>query len=126
MILANGTDRFSCRRQKSSRTESWEVALPNLVTKWPSLNCDNILQPTWNVSSFLRPSTVDPTAASSISASHVSARNLKDPCPLSLIKALHKDFVDRSTCHGSYMEEKDGLIANDTYVEISHPMKCLP
>ena len=119
MILADGTARFSCRRQKSSRTESWGVALPNLVTEWPSLNCDNILQPTWNVSSFLRPSTVDPTAASSISASHVSARNLKAPCPPSLLKALHEDFVERSTWHKSYMEEKDGLIANDTYVEIS-------
>ena len=87
MILADGTARFSCRRQKSSRTESWGVALPNLVTKWPSLNCDNILQPTWNVSSFLRPSTVNPTAASSISASHVSARNLKAPL------FLHVGFV---------------------------------
>ena len=119
MILADSTARFSCRRQKSSRTESWGIALPNLVTEWPSLNCDNILQPTWNVSSFLRPSTVNRTAASSISASHVSARNLKAPCPPSLLKPLHKNFVDRSTWHGSYMEEKDGLIANDTYSEIS-------
>ena len=109
MILANGTARFSCRRQKSSRTESWGVALSNLVTEWPSLNYDNILQPTWNVSSFLRPSTVDPTAASSISASHVSSRNLKAPCPPSLLKALHENFVDRSTWHESYMEEKGGL-----------------
>ena len=119
MILADGTARFSCRRQKSSRTESWEVTLPNLVTEWPSLNSDNILQLTWNVSSFLRPSTVDPTAASSISASHVSARNLKAPCPPSLLKALHENFVDRFTWHKSYMEEKNDLIANDIYVEIS-------
>ena len=118
MILSDCTARFSCRREKSARTESWGVTLPNLVTEWPSLNCDNILQPTWNVSSFLRPSTDDPTAASSISASHVSARNLKAPCPPSLLKALHEGFVDRSTWHDSYMKEKDGLIANDTYVEI--------
>ena len=38
MILADGTARFSCRRQKSSRTESWGLTLPNLVTEWPSLN----------------------------------------------------------------------------------------
>ena len=124
MILADGTARFSCRRHKSPRIESGGMAPPNLVTQWSSLNCDNILHPTWNVSSFLRPSTVDPTAASSISASHVSARNFKTPCPPSLLKALHKNFVDRSTWHESYMEEKDGLIANDTYVEISLQEYC--
>ena len=66
--------------------------------------------------SALPPST---NRCSFISASHVSARNLKAPCPPSLLKALHEDFVDRFTWHDSYMEEKDGLIANDTYVEIS-------
>ena len=33
MILADGTARFSCRRQKSSRTKSWGVTLLNLVTE---------------------------------------------------------------------------------------------
>ena len=67
----------------------------------------------------LRLSTTAPLNASFISASHVSARNLKVPCPPSLSKALHKDFVDRLTWHESYIEEKDGLIANNNYVEIS-------
>ena len=35
MILDDGTARFSCRRQKSSRTKSWGVTLPNLITEWP-------------------------------------------------------------------------------------------
>ena len=95
------------------------MTLPNIVTEWPSLNCDHILQPTWNVSWFLHPSTTNPTTASFISASHVLARNLKAPCPLSLLKALLEDFVDRSTWYDSYMEEKNGLTANNTYVEIS-------
>ena len=123
-ITTDGTARFSCRRQKSSKTEFWGVALPNLVAEWPSLNCDHILQPTWNVSSFLRPSTaddppnasfisrgVDTATAEAICASHVSARNLQAPCPPSLSKTLHEDFVDHSTWHESYMEEKEGLIS---------------
>ena len=89
-----------------------------------ALNCNNILQPTCNVSSFLRPSTANTTNASFISASHVLARNLKAPCPTSLLKALHEDFVDRSSWHNSYMEEKHDLIANDTYVKISLQEHC--
>ena len=63
--------------------------------------------------------SVDTATAAIISASHVSARNLQAPCPPSLLKALHEDFVDHSTWHESYMEEEEGLIANDTYVVIS-------
>ena len=37
VILADGTARFSYRCQKSSRTESWGVTLPNLVTEQPDL-----------------------------------------------------------------------------------------
>ena len=54
-----------------------------------------------------------------VCASHVSVRNLKTPCPLSLLNALHEDYVDRSTWLDSYNKEKDTFIENDTYVEIS-------
>ena len=49
----------------------------------------------------------------------MSARNLKAPCPPSLLKALNEDFVDRSTWLDSYNEEKEVLLENDTCVEIS-------
>ena len=55
VILADGTAHFSCRSQNSARTKSWGVTLPNLVTEWLALNCDHVLQPTWNVFSFLHP-----------------------------------------------------------------------
>ena len=83
------------------------------------MSIDNVIQPTWNTSSFLRPATAAAFACAPISASHVSAQHLKAPCPPSLLKALNEDFVDRSTWLDSYNEEKNGLLENDTYVEIS-------
>ena len=95
------------------------MALPKLITEWPSMSVDNIIQPTWNPSSFLRPSTTAASASIPVYVSHVSARNLKAPCPPSLLKPLNEDFVDRSTWLDSYKEEKEGLLENGTYVEIS-------
>ena len=95
------------------------VTIPNLVTECPSLSCNNIIQTTWNVSSFLCPSTNTASASTFISASHVSAHNLKAPCTPSLLKALHKDFVEYSTWCDSYYKEKVGLLEKNTYVEIS-------
>ena len=118
MISDDGATHFSCQRQKSSRTELWGMALLNLVTEWPSLTCDNIIQSTWDVLLFLRPSTAARISALFISVSHVSAHNLKAPYPLSLLKALHEDFLDCSIWHDSYPEEKNGLIDNDTYMVI--------
>ena len=124
MIGRYGTAHFSCRRQRSSKAESWGVDIPNLVTEWPSLSCENIIHPNWNVSYFLRPPTNAVSASTFISAIHVSARNLKSPCPPSLLKPLHEDFVDLSTWRESYYEENDGLLENDTYVEISRQEYC--
>ena len=98
--------------------------IPNLVTEWPNLSCKKIIQPTWNVSYFLRPPTNAASVSTFISASQVSAYNLKSPRPSSLLKALCDDFVDRSTWRDSYYEEKDGLLENDTYVKISLQEYC--
>ena len=83
------------------------------------MSVENIIQPTWNPSSFLRPSTTAALASTTAYASHVSARNLKAPCPPLLLKALNEDFVDRSTWLDPYDKEKEGLLENDTYVKIS-------
>ena len=119
MIGCDGAAPFSYWRQRSSKAESWGVDIPNLVIEWPSLSCKNIIQPTRNVSSFIWPSTNAESASTFISARYVSARNLKAPCPTSLIKATHKSFADRSTWRDSYYKENDGLLENDMYVEIS-------
>ena len=95
------------------------VNITNLVTEWPILSCKNIIQTTWNVSSFLRPSTNAASAFTFISASHISAHNLKDPYPPSFLKALIKDFVDRCNRSESYYKQKDGLMEKDRYTKIS-------
>ncbi len=71
---------FSCRRQRMSKEEILGVDLPNLATKWLSLSMDNIIQPTWNESTFLCSSTAA-SASIHILASHISTGNLKAPCP---------------------------------------------
>ena len=50
MIGSDGAASFSCRRQRSSKAESWGLDIPNLVTEWTSLSCKNIIQTTWDVS----------------------------------------------------------------------------
>ena len=76
MIGRDGGVQFSCRSQRSAKEESSGVALPNLITEWPSMSVKNIIYPTWNPSSFLRPSTTTTSASTPVYASHVSARNL--------------------------------------------------
>ena len=95
--------------------------LPNLATKWPSTVGDNIIQLTWNASSFIRSSTNATSAVVStlVSASHVSTVNLKAPRPPSLLKALHEDNAERAAWAASPKEEKDALAAADTCKKIS-------
>jgi hypothetical protein len=97
MIGRHGTAQFSCHQHNSPIEESWGVTLRNIIAEWPSLSAENITQPTWNPSSFLCPSTTAASASTFILASHVSAHNLKGPCPPSLLNALHEDFVNHST-----------------------------
>ena len=78
--------------------------LPKLVTEWPIFSCKNIIQPTWNASSFLWPPTNAASASTFISANHFYARKLKPPCPTSLLKEINKDFFDRSTWRDSHYE----------------------
>ena len=98
--------------------------LPNFETDWPRLTCDNTLLPSW---SFREYSKLGLTPSSNpfdqhgqlISANHVSARNLKKPCPKSLRQALEKDSVDRDIWLKSYHEEKGSLVDNKTFVKLT-------
>ena len=46
MIGRDGGVQFSCRSQRSAKEESSGVALPNLITEWPSMSVKNIIYPT--------------------------------------------------------------------------------
>lgn len=100
IMASDGTFRFSCRRQLSSRQESWGVNLPDFATAWPRLTCDNTLLPSWGFKGYsklgLKP-TSNPfdRHGQLVTASHVSARGLKQGCPKSLREALEQDSVDR-------------------------------
>ena len=67
---------------------------------------ENILQPNWQSTPI-------------ISAHHVSASNLKHPCPTTLSKALDTSNTDRDTWHAAYKKELDDLKRMKVYDEIS-------
>lgn len=125
IMSSDGKYRFSCRRQLSSRQESWGVELPDFAASWPRLTCDNILLPSWNVGLYTKlglkpPSTpYDKAGKLAVSANHVSARDLKSACPKSLKEALAEDAVDRDIWLASYHEEKNSLLDNETFVRLS-------
>jgi hypothetical protein len=77
------------------RKEEWGVNLPNLPTTWVDLCVEGILVPGHVSHSFLHPknstkqSTFDPVAF------FVSAVNLHQECPPTLLKALADSYPDR-------------------------------
>jgi hypothetical protein len=94
------------------------VPLPDFCQTWSSLVGDNILLPghtTVTVSSFLRPNSSN----NQPSANFVSAKNLLNPCPPSLLKALHPSNPDRDVLLQSYNEEKGGLEQLNVYEQIN-------
>ena len=68
MMGDDGNMRFSCRRQKSAKREVWGQVIPNFARDWPRLIADHIIQPSWNASSFLRPTTEEKRQAALASA----------------------------------------------------------
>jgi hypothetical protein len=80
------------KRNLQSTKIDFTVPLPNFCQDWSSLVADNILLPNHStVSSFLRPNSSN----NAPSAKFVSAKNLLQPCPPSLLKALHPSNPDR-------------------------------
>jgi hypothetical protein len=53
------------------------------------------------------------------SVSHVSAKNLTNPCPASLHRAIDPTNIDRDIWLASYREEKDSLLDVETYEVIT-------
>ena len=107
---------FVVRRNPRSLRVDWSVPLPDFKQRWTTLVGENVLVPGHTtVSSFLRPLS----SRTAHSANLVSAKNLLSQCPPSLVKALDPSNPDRDIWLQSYNEEKDGLIANDTYERIS-------
>ena len=97
---------FVIKRNLRSTKVDFTIPLPNFQQNWPTLVGENILIPGHStVSSFHRPNSSN----NAPSANFVSAKNLLNPCPPSLQKALHPSNPDREVWLKSYLEEKGGL-----------------
>lgn len=107
---------FLVRRNVRSKKIDFRVPLPNFARTWTTLLAEEtLLFGHTTVSSFLRPGSYN----NSPSANHVSAKNLINPCPPSLTKALHSSNPDRHVWLDSYKEEKGGLEQLDVFERIS-------
>eukprot|EP00804_Cyclotella_cryptica_P021434 CCRYP_005776-RA/>CCRYP_005776-RA protein AED:0.13 eAED:0.00 QI:0/0/0/1/1/1/5/0/1584 len=107
---------FIVRRNIRSKKVDFKVPLPNFAHTWTSLLADEkLLFGHTTVSSFLRPGSYH----NAPSANHVSAKNLINSCPPSLLKALHPSNPDRHIWLASYKEEKGGLERLDVFEQIN-------
>ena len=107
---------FVSKCAASSKKILWSVPLPDFSRQWYSMVGENIIIPGHStVSTFLRPNSSN----NAPSANHVSAKNLMNPCPPSLLKALHPSNPDRLVWLDSYMEEKGGLESLNVYEKIN-------
>eukprot|EP00956_Cyclotella_meneghiniana_P015762 scaffold24459_cov75-Cyclotella_meneghiniana.AAC.3 len=107
---------FVAKRAPNSKKHLWSVPLPDFSHQWYSMVAENLILPGHStVSSFLRPNSSN----NAPSAKHVSAANLMNPCPPSLVKALHPSNPDREVWLASYLEEKGGLESLHVYEKIN-------
>lgn len=107
---------FIVRRNTRSKKIDFRVPLPNFSRTWTSLLAEEtLLFGHTTVSSFLRSNSSN----NAPSANHVSAKNLLNPCPPSLTKALHPSNPDRHVWLDSYKEEKGGLERLDVFERIN-------
>jgi hypothetical protein len=111
-----GGFRFVVRKNQRSRKIDWFENLPDFPQHWATLVGDDILLPGHGtISSFLKPNSSN----NAPSANFVSAKNLLNPCPPSLVKALHPTNPDRHVWLESYIEEKGGLESLDVFERIN-------
>jgi len=106
----SGEFRFSFKSHINKKSEDWGVPLSHLPSTWQDLCVEGILIPGHQSSSFVRPKAA---------ASHVSATNLQQDCPHSLLTTLHPSHPDREMWLASFREEKSGIDSQNTYVKIS-------
>eukprot|EP00956_Cyclotella_meneghiniana_P012602 scaffold17913_cov36-Cyclotella_meneghiniana.AAC.1 len=107
---------FVVRRNARSKKVDFKVPLPDFSRTWTTLLAEErLLFGHTTVSSFLRRDTYN----NAPSANHVSAKNLINPCPPSLSKALHPSNPDRHVWLDSYKEEKGGLEQLEVFERIN-------
>jgi hypothetical protein len=117
--------RFSFKTHVKKKSEDWGVDLPNLSFNWADHCTKGILFPGHVAHSFICPLsplvslvTASPPSTFDLVASIVSAINLYQDCPPSLLQALEMSHPDRRVWLQSYYKEKGGIKCLGTF-------KCL-
>ncbi len=120
----NGCYHFIFKSHVNKQKEDWSVPLPNLPVTWVDMCIEGILLP-GNIShNFLcsptswHPSTFDPVGL------FMSALNLHQDCPPTLLKALADSHPNREVWLKSYHDKKGGLQSLDTYCKITLGKYC--
>lgn len=94
---------FEACHAPNSKQPLWSVPLPDFTRQWYSMVAENVIIPRHTtVSTFLRPNSSN----NAPSSNHISAKNILNPCPLSLSKALHPSNPDHDIWLASYKEEE--------------------
>jgi hypothetical protein len=122
--LRDGCFRFIYKSHVNKRKEDWSVPLPNLHSTWVELCVKGLLLPGHISHTFIRSQSMPHPSSDSLSnfdpvASIISALNLHQDCPPTLLKALAASHPDRDIWLESYREEKSGLQSMDTYRKIT-------
>ena len=117
----SGTYRFSFKTHFKKQSEDWGVDIPNLPFTWVDLCTEGVLLPGHVAHSFIH-SLSDPAAPPltfDLVANIVSAVNLHQDCPPSLLQALASTHPDREVWLQSYYEEKGGIEEMGTFRKIT-------
>ncbi len=121
----SGTYCFSFKTHVKKKSDDWGVDIPNLPFTWVDLCTEGILLPGHVAHSFIcllshnslisspPPPTFDPVA------NIVSAVNLHQDCPPSLLQALALTHPDRKVWLQSYYKEKGDIEEMGTFWKIT-------
>jgi hypothetical protein len=105
----NGSYYFSYKSHTKKKHANWSIPLPNLTSTWHDLCVNRILLPGHVASLFIQESL----------AHFVSAANLVQEYPCSLLTALSDLHLDCDVWLRSFREEKSGIESMDTYDKIN-------
>jgi hypothetical protein len=120
----DGVYRFVFKSHVNKRKEDWGVNLPNLPINWVDLCVEGILVPSHVSQSFLRPLVSPLSSTFNLVASFVSAVNLHNDCPPTLIRALAITYPDHKIWLQSYYEGKQGVKSLGTFRKITLSEYC--
>jgi hypothetical protein len=118
-----GTYRFSFKTHFKKKVEDWGIEIPNSPFTLVDLCTEEIFVPGHVAHTFLCTSSLLPSASPPPTfypvANFVSAVNLHQDCPLSLLQALALSHPNCEVWLQSYYEEKNGVVELGTFKRLT-------